>query len=89
MQSMLEQFLGICQGFHFFQAIFVYTRLNSGVENGNIIREKTKMESCLAVGKEEEKLTKKYKAFREHTQASLEDTLKHLSSLREELSKGT
>ena len=47
------------------------------------------MESCLAVGKEEEKLTKKYKAFREHTQASLEDTLKHLSSLREELSKGT
>ena len=46
------------------------------------------MESCFAVGKEEEKLSKKYKAFREHTEASLEDTLKHLSSLREELSKG-
>ena len=46
------------------------------------------MESCLAVEKEEEKLSKKYKAFREHTEASLEDTLKHLSSLREELSKG-
>ncbi|CAB4008734.1 Hypothetical predicted protein [Paramuricea clavata] len=45
------------------------------------------MESCSAVGKEEEKLSKKYKAFREHTEASLEDTLKHLSSLREELSK--
>ena len=57
------------------------------MKSGNI-KEETKMESCLAVGKEEEKLSKKYKAFREHTQASLEDTLKHLSSLREELSKG-
>jgi hypothetical protein len=46
------------------------------------------MESCSAVSKEEQKLSKKYKAFREHTEASLEDTLKHLSSLREELSKG-
>lgn len=44
------------------------------------------MESCSAVAKEEEKLSKKYKAFREHTQASLQDTLKNLSSLREELS---
>lgn len=46
------------------------------------------MESCLAVEKEEEKLSKKYKAFREHTESSLDDILKHLSSLREELSKG-
>ena len=54
-----------------------------------MFEKKTKMDSCLAVGKEEEKLSKKYKAFREHTEASLDDILVHLSRQRDELSKGT
>ena len=46
------------------------------------------MESCTAVAREEEKLSKKYKGFREHTQVSLEEMLNHLTNLREDLSKG-
>lgn len=46
------------------------------------------MESCLAVGKEEEKLSKKYKGFREHTETSLEDIINHLTDLHDDIAKG-
>lgn len=44
-----------------------------------------KMEACLNVEKEQEKVLKKYKAIREHTDTTLGDLANHISNLQKEI----
>ena len=47
-----------------------------------------KMDACLSVEREQEKLAKKYSSIKEHTDSSLAELINQITNIQEELSKG-
>ena len=47
-----------------------------------------KMDACLTVEREQDRLAKKYTNIKEHTDSSLTELINQITSLQEELSKG-
>lgn len=61
------------------------TLLKARLRSGHLTN---KMDACLSVEREEDRLAKKYSSIREHTNASLTELINQITNIQEELSKG-
>lgn len=50
-----------------------------------LLSKQNKMDACLNVEKEQDKVLKKYKGLADHTEVTLSDLCNHISNLRNEI----
>ena len=83
-----KQYIFLFMRFSFQQYVYSYTQLCSA-SSSRLENTKTRMEACVAVEKEIDKILSKFASIRENGSKNIEETIEFLSSIKPELEQGS